>query len=106
MKQPVTGSYRAKAGWGGDNHNDDHSDSLCWVAFLVPETLTVVFVASHLLWLHAIFSQNLPICPPSDCELPSCLLSGPLVTNSGLQPQLIGLGWALHPRRAVGFSLV
>lgn len=111
MEQPVTGSYRAKAGWGGENCNDDHSDSLCWVAFslqstLVPEMLTIVFVASHLLWLHAIFPWNLPICPPSDCELPLCLLSGPLVTSSGLQPQLIGLGWALHPRRAIRFSLV
>lgn len=107
MEQPVTGSYQTKARWGGEIHGDN----LCWVTFslpstLVPEVLTVVFVASHLLWLHTIFSQNQTMCPPSDCGLPPCLLSGPLVTSSAPQPQLIGLGWALHPRRAIRFSFV
>lgn len=100
MGQLVTGSNQAKTGWRGENHDSDHSDSLHWVV------LMLVFVASHLPWLHTIFLQNSRISSSSECGLPPHQLSGPLATGSTPQPQLIRLGWALDLRRAVRFSLV
>lgn len=48
---------------------NDRTDSLHWVVIsfqktFVPEMLVLVFVASHLLWPHVVFLQNLPTSPP------------------------------------------
>lgn len=68
MEQPVTGSNQAEAVWlsRGNRNDDDHHDNLPLPSTFVSEMLVVVFAASHLLWLHTILLQKLPILSSHD----------------------------------------
>lgn len=67
IEQPVTGSNQAEAVcWCGGIIMVMTTVVTCLYQVLLYQMLVVDFAASHLLWLHTVFLQNLPILGSHD----------------------------------------